>query len=205
LLYYILSRENVLFYDLCKLKEKFMSVKELTRMGNPVLRGEIQEVSKEEILLPDFKLLLTDLFDTMNDSAGIGIAAPQIGVPKQVALIKVSPDSSRYPDSEESKLFTIINPKIEILDSELQGFWEGCLSVPGLRGYVERPRKVKISYTDEFSIAQVFIAEDFLATVFQHEIDHLFGKLYVDRITDMSKLSYEEEYKTYVMAPNSLD
>jgi len=174
-------------------------------MGNPVLRGVISKVDKEEILTPDFKTLLTDLNDTMNDSAGIGIAAPQIGISKQVALIKIPLDSSRYPETEESELFTIINPKIEILDEELQGFWEGCLSVPGLRGYVERPRKVKVSYIDEFAKEKEFIAEDFLATVFQHEIDHLFGKLYVDRITDLSLLSYEQEYQTYLMEPKPLD
>lgn len=182
-----------------------MSVRELTRMGNPILRGEISQVSREEILSPEFKLLLTDLFDTMNDSSGIGIAAPQIGVAKQVALVKIPSDSPRYPETEESQLFTIINPKIEILDQSLQGFWEACLSVPGLRGYVERPRKVKISYIDEFSKNQELIAEDFLATVFQHEIDHLFGKLYVDHISDMQLLSYEEEYQTYLMEPKPLD
>ncbi|OUR96300.1 peptide deformylase [Halobacteriovorax marinus] len=176
-----------------------MSVKDLKRMGNPILREVAKEVSIEEICTPEFKHLLTDLFDTMNDSGGIGIAAPQIGVSKQVTLIKIPSDSNRYPETEESKLFTIINPKIEVLDQELQGFWEACLSVPGLRGYVERPRKVKINYLDEFSKKQEFIAEAFLATVFQHEIDHLFGKLYVDRIKDLNLLSYEEEYQAYLM------
>ncbi len=176
-----------------------MAIREVTRMGNPVLRKEAEDLSPEEITSQETKELLQDMFDTMKEEQGIGIAAPQIGVSKKVALIAVPSDSERYPESEESPVLFIFNPKITVLDEELQGFWEGCLSVPGLRGFVERPRKVQIDFLDMNAQAQSIVVEGFLATVFQHELDHLFGKLYVDRITDMSKLSYNEEYSKYVI------
>ena len=95
--------------------------------------------------------------------------------------------------SENSEEFVIINPSLEILDNTKQGFWEGCLSVPGLRGYVERPRKLRITYLDEEAIQNEIIVEDFLATVFQHELDHLFGFLYVDRLNSIKDLIFEDD------------
>ena len=176
-----------------------MAIKEVTRMGNPVLRKEAEDLTKEEILSEDTRDLLQDMLDTMKAESGIGIAAPQIGVSKKVALISVPSDSERYTEAEESPMLFIFNPKITVLDDEVQGFWEGCLSVPGLRGFVERPRKVQIDFLDMNAQEQSIVVEGFLATVFQHELDHLFGKLYVDRITDMSKLTYNEEYSKFVL------
>jgi peptide deformylase len=126
-------------------------------------------------------------------AGGIGLAAPQIGISKQLAIIKLSEESDRYPDMEDSESFVIFNPKISVLDENEQGFWEGCLSVPGLRGFVERPRSIRVDYLDE-NAEPVFIEiEDFLATVFQHELDHLIGKLYVDRMKDITTLTFEDE------------
>ncbi len=174
-----------------------MAIKELTRMGNPVLREIAQEYDIAAIGSEAFHSLIDDLTDTMNENGGIGIAAPQIGISIQVAIIKIPGNSERYPNTAESELFIIVNPIIEILDQELQGFWEGCLSVPGLRGFVQRPRKVKVTYYNQDAKKSEIILEDFLATVFQHELDHLFGKLYIDRIKDLSKLSYEDEYAQF--------
>lgn len=171
-----------------------MSIQKVIRMGHPLLRQTAQTLTKEEILAESTQKLVQDMLDTMEAEQGIGIAAPQIGVSKQVALVGIPEESSRYPQTESSPLIVVINPVITILDETLQGFWEGCLSVPGLRGFVQRPRKVQIDYLDLNAQPQTIIAEDFLATVFQHELDHLFGKLYVDRITDLSKLSYMEEF-----------
>ena len=89
----------------------------------------------------------------------------------------------------------MFNPSIEYLTDEKQGNWEGCLSVPGLRGYVERPSKISVNFTDENLKLKKLNLEGFLATVFQHEIDHLFGKLYVDRVADKELLMYEDELK----------
>lgn len=174
-----------------------MTIKKVLRMGNPLLRLEAKELSKEEILSNETSELIQDMIDTMKHEGGIGIAAPQIGVSKQAAIIEIGEDNPRYPGLNGSGRFIIFNPIIEFLTQDLQGYWEGCLSVPGLRGFVERPSKIKISYIDQATHSQEIILEGFLATVFQHELDHLFGTLYVDRITDKSKLSFEEEYVNY--------
>ena len=171
-----------------------MGAKRVIRMGHPTLRLKAKSLSKEEILSDETRDLVQDLIDTMEVEDGIGIAAPQINISKQVAIICVPDNSPRYPGSTPSGLNVIINPKITILDDELQGFWEGCLSVPGLRGFVKRPRKVQIDYLDLEAKEQTIIAENFLATVYQHELDHLFGHLYIDKVSDPSKLSYNEEF-----------
>ena len=170
-----------------------MAIQTILKMGNPLLREMASEFSKEEILHEDTNELLFDMWETLDFAGGIGLAAPQIGVSKQLAVIKLSEDSDRYPDMETTEPYVIFNPQITVLDKELQGFWEGCLSVPGLRGYVERPRKVKIDYLDENAKERTIEVEDFLATVFQHELDHLIGKLYVDRMEDVSTLMFEDE------------
>ena len=162
-------------------------------MGNPLLREEAKPFTFEEILSEDTEILLKDMWDSLEEAGGIGLAAPQIGISKQLAIIKLSEESDRYPDMETSEAYIIFNPKITVLDKEKQGFWEGCLSVPGLRGYVERPRKVKIDFLDENAEERTIEVEDFLATVFQHELDHLIGMLYVDRMEDVSSLMYEDE------------
>tara|TARA_Y100000994_G_scaffold119628_1_gene98335 strand:+ start:354 stop:881 length:528 start_codon:yes stop_codon:yes gene_type:complete len=162
-------------------------------MGNPLLRVEAKPFTLEEILSEETEILLRDMWDSLEEAGGIGLAAPQIGISKQLAVIKLSEESDRYPDMETTEPYVIFNPQITVLDKEVQGFWEGCLSVPGLRGYVERPRKVRIDYLDENADERTIEVEDFLATVFQHELDHLIGMLYVDRMEDVSTLMYEDE------------
>ena len=133
------------------------------------------------------------MWHSLAAAGGIGLAAPQIGISKQLAVIKLTEESDRYPDMEDSEAFIIFNPKITVLDKTEQGFWEGCLSVPGLRGFVERPRKIRVDFLDESAKPRSIEVEDFLATVFQHELDHLVGKLYVDRIKDITTLMFEDE------------
>lgn len=168
-------------------------------MGHPILREMAKEVSREEIQSVEFRTFLEDMYQTMKDANGIGLAAPQVHVAKQVALIEFSDDNSRYPDMGSQNLLVIINPKITVLDQTLQSFWEGCLSVPGLRGKVARPRKIRVDYLDQNAEAQSIEAEDFLATVFQHEIDHLFASLYVDKVIDSKHLVFIEEYQRYIL------
>ena len=170
-----------------------MTVRKVIKMGNPLLREVAKEYTKDEILSEDMQDLITDMWDTMYAYDGIGLAAPQIGLSRQLAVIHLEEDSERYPDLVESKKFIIFNPSISVLDETKQEFWEGCLSVPGLRGPVSRPRKIKVDYLDENAKENSIELEDFLATVFQHELDHLFGKLFVDRMEDISLLAYEEE------------
>ena len=170
-----------------------MSVKEILKMGNPLLREVAEDFSVEEIKNSETQLLLEDMWHSLAAAGGIGLAAPQIGISKQLAVIKLTEESDRYPDMEDSEAFIIFNPKITVLDKTEQGFWEGCLSVPGLRGFVERPRKIRVDFLDESAKPRSIEAEDFLATVFQHELDHLVGKLYVDRIKDITTLMFEDE------------
>ena len=170
-----------------------MTVRKVIKMGNPLLREVAKEFTKDEILSEDMQDLITDMWDTMYAYDGIGLAAPQIGLSRQLAVIHLEEDSERYPDLVESKKFIIFNPSISVLDETKQEFWEGCLSVPGLRGPVSRPRKIEVDYLDENAKENSIELEDFLATVFQHELDHLFGKLFVDRMEDISLLAYEEE------------
>jgi peptide deformylase len=172
--------------------------KEICRMGNPILRKKATPISKEFLLSDDFAQLVLDLRDSMKHYGGIGIAAPQIGVDLQVALIELQ-GTNRYGEEINLPLTAFINPEISFLTDEVQGFWEGCLSVPGLRGFVERPRKIRVKYLDEQGVSQELVAEGFLATVLQHELDHLAGILYVDRIKDPKLLTYQEEYEQFIL------
>jgi len=166
---------------------------EILKLGNPILRQTSKELTKEEILSSEIQELIPKMWDVMKNAGGIGLAAPQIGISIQLAVIKLESESERYDNLEDSEEFVIFNPKLEVIDEQKQGFWEGCLSVPGLRGYVERPRKLKIKYLNENADEKEVIVEDFLATVFQHELDHLFGFLYVDRLNSTKDLVFEEE------------
>lgn len=174
-----------------------MAILKVARMGHPVLRQKARELSKKEIQSEEIRRLIRDMIETMQEYTGIGLAAPQVHHSVQLAIIGYSGDNPRYPDQEPQPLRVLINPKITVLDSKEQGFWEGCLSVPELRGLVYRPRKIQVDYLDEEAKPQKIVAEDFLATVFQHELDHLAGVLYVDRIKDTTKLAFLEEYRRY--------
>lgn len=185
-----------------------MAIKEVIRMGHPTLRLQAQAVDLAEIQTDAFRELVQDMFDTMNEQEGIGIAAPQINVSKQVAIVGIPADNPRYEDEiEEEDAFealVVINPVITVQGDETQGHWEGCLSVPGLRGYVERPNNITVDYYDLEGQKQQLSLEGFPATVFQHECDHLEGKLYVDHIKDMKQLSYLDEFVEYI-APTEED
>jgi len=163
-------------------------------VGRP-LRPE--EFGSEELIR-----LIEDMKDTMKEYGGIGLAAPQIHESLQLAIIGFSEESARYPKMGHMPLTVIINPTVTVLDEETQGFWEGCLSVPGLRGLVFRPRKIRVDFQDETGDARELVAEDFLATVFQHELDHLAGVVYVDRIEGgpgERQFAFQEEYERYLV------
>jgi peptide deformylase len=172
-------------------------VREICRMGHPVLRQVAADVPEAFIQSNEFTQLLQDLKDSMEHYGGIGIAAPQIGVSLKMAIIELA-SVNRYGEAVSLPFTVFVNPELEFLTDEQQGFWEGCLSVPGLRGYVERPRRLRVRYLDEKGTRQELEAEGFLATVIQHELDHLFGVLYVDRIKDMRKLAFQEEYQDFL-------
>lgn len=166
-------------------------------MGNPILRKKAQSVSKDFVLSKNFKILVEDLRDSMKHYGGIGIAAPQIGIDFSVAIIEIQ-SINRYGQEVNLPFTVFVNPKITFLTDDLQGFWEGCLSVPGLRGYVERPKKIKVEFINGKGEEQEIVAEGFLSTVIQHELDHLDGILYIDRIKNSHYLSYQEEFDEYI-------
>ncbi len=174
-----------------------MSIKPVIRMGHPTLKKVAEKITPEEFGSEFLTSLINDLFDTMKHESGLGIAAPQINVSKQVAVIELPESSPRYDNISASEKFIIINPEITYLTSETQGFFEGCLSVPTLRGFVERPKKIKVNFFNELGEEKEVILEGFLATVFQHELDHLFGILYVERITDLKTLTFNEEFQQF--------
>lgn len=174
-----------------------MAIRTVLTIGNPLLRRVARDVTPAELRSPWFENLVRDMIETMHHEEGIGIAAPQVGESVQVAVIEIDSESSRYPGQEPFGQRVLVNPRITVLDEAGQGFWEGCLSVPNLRGYVERPRRIRVDYLDVDARERAIEAEGFLATVFQHELDHLQGVLYIDRIRDLTKLATIEDYLRY--------
>ena len=163
-------------------------IRPILKMGTPSLFEPSVEV--EEFDTPELHDLITDLEDTMLAANGAGIAAPQIGVNLQVVIFGSDEINPRYPDAPVVPRTTLINPVIAPLDDEQEEGWEGCLSVPGMRGVV--PRYLRIRYTgfDQHGAPIDRQAEGFHARVVQHECDHLWGILYPMRIEDMSRFGY---------------
>jgi peptide deformylase len=181
-----------------------MAIRKIMRMGHPVLRRRARTLTDEEIGSERLRLLVDDMVDTLHDYGGIGLAAPQVGESIRLAIIEITDAASRYGEIPTLPLSVFINPEIEVLDPATRGYWEGCLSVPGLRGFVERPQNVRVRYTGADGEPGTLELEGFLATVFQHEFDHLDGKLYIDRLADPKLLSFEEEFLRYA-APREND
>ena len=174
-----------------------MAVRRIMRMGHPVLRTVARAVTAEELLAPAMSRFITDMTDTLHDYGGIGLAAPQIGESVRLLLLEIPGGTNRYGELRSMPLTVYANPQITIVDATTAGYWEGCLSVPGLRGFVERPQHLRVRYWDLAAIPHEIELLGFQATAFQHEFDHLNGKLYLDRITDMTRLSFDEEYVRY--------
>lgn len=174
-----------------------MAVLEIIKMGHPTLRQEAKPYPVEEIGSESFHRMVTDLRETMYSAGGIGLAAPQVNIPYQVAVIEIPDGGTRYGDVPELPFAVYVNPRINVIDKAESGYWEGCLSVPGMMGYVERPQHIRVDYLDEKATPRSLEAKGFAATVFQHEFDHLYGTLYVDRIRDTKLFVFEEEYYTY--------
>ncbi|MGH1539249.1 MAG: peptide deformylase [Arenicella sp.] len=167
-----------------------MAVKTVLKMGDPRLWQISQEITQFDT--PELHQLIDDLRDTMADYDGAGLAAPQIGVLQRVVIFGVEANP-RYPDIEPVPETILINPEIEPLTQATQGMWEGCLSVPGMRGYVERPEHIRYSGYDPFGNAIEREVQGFHAIVVQHECDHLDGVLYPMRIKDMTQFGFESE------------
>ena len=166
-----------------------MPVRDVLRMGHPVLQQKAEPVDPGS---PELRELVQDMKETMAALNGAGLAAPQIGVSRRVVIFGVE-SNPRYPDAEEVPFTVLVNPKITLLTREVEEGWEGCLSVPGMRGLVPRYTRLKYSGFDEHGTPVEREAEGFHARVVQHECDHLDGILYPQRMTDLGKLGFNEE------------
>ena len=174
-----------------------MTALKIIKMGHPTLRREAAAYPVDKIGSPDFVQLVADMKETMHLANGIGLAAPQVDVPFRIAVIEIPEDGTRYGDFPALPFAVYVNPTITVLDEGAAGYWEGCLSVPGMMGFVERPQHIRVDYLDGEAKPRSLEVKGFAATVFQHEFDHLFGTLYVDRIKDMTLFVFEEEYHEY--------
>ncbi|MEJ8567128.1 peptide deformylase [Elongatibacter sediminis] len=169
-----------------------MATREILRMGHPVLRRVARPLEAAELEQDWLRELVDDMVDTLHQSGGIGLAAPQVGVSVRLAIIEISGGPTRYGEIPPMPLTVFVNPELTVLNDRLAGYWEGCLSVPGLRGYVERPQQVRVAARNLQGETFEHTLDGFLATVFQHEFDHLDGRLYVDRLKDSRLLVFED-------------
>ena len=164
-----------------------MTIREILKMGDPRLLRVAQPVT--EFDTPELRRLVADMLETMVAANGAGLAAPQIGVDLQLVIFGFE-HNQRYPDAEPVPMTTLINPVITPLDDTTEDGWEGCLSVPGLRGKVPRWRRIRYQGVDGTGAPIDRVAEGFHARVVQHECDHLIGRLYPTRMRDLTQLGY---------------
>jgi peptide deformylase len=165
-----------------------MPVKQTIKMGDPLLWQWAKPV--DNFNTPELDALIQDMFDTMDALSGAGLAAPQIGQSLRIVLFGLE-SNDRYPDMEPVPMTVLINPEISILDNDMEEGWEGCLSVPGMRGLVPRYKEIKYSGFNQLGEALERTASDFHARVVQHEVDHLDGILYPQKIRDLRNFGYE--------------
>lgn len=168
-----------------------MSVRRVLRMGDPLLLRVSEPVQRFDG--PELRALLADMRDTMAALSGAGLAAPQIGVPWRVVIFGTGAPNPRYPDAEVVPETVLINPEFAAMGAQIEQGWEGCLSVPGMRGLVPRHLELHYRGVDEFGQAIDRRVSGFHARVVQHEVDHLDGILYPMRMTDMSRFGFNEE------------
>jgi peptide deformylase len=179
-----------------------MAILKIARMGHPVLAKRASEVA--DPTAPDIKRLVSDMIETMEDANGAGLAAPQVHAPLRVVVFH-APEERNDPGLSEKERFdsaapltVLVNPLIEVIDPEPEAGWEGCLSVPELRGVVERPRHIRYTGFDTEGKCISREARGFHARVVQHECDHLDGILYPQRMKDLTKLIFESEVQHWL-------
>jgi peptide deformylase len=163
----------------------------ILKMGDPRLLQIAEPVPEAWFGSGELDALIADMFDTMHAAGGVGLAAPQIGIGRQVVIFGFE-RSERYPDAPAVPRTILINPVITPLSDQTEEGWEGCLSVPGLRGVVARHRQIRYVGRDAHGEPIDRLAEGFHARVVQHECDHLIGRLYPSRVTDWTRFGYTE-------------
>lgn len=178
-----------------------MAILKVSRLGHPVLRTKARAIDPKSITSPGVQRLIDDMFDTMREYSGIGLAAPQVHEGLRLFVAGTVPwtPGSEVGDDDEMPLMALINPSLVLVGEPSSLGWEGCLSIPDIRGRVPRAPEVQVKAYDRTGRAVAFTAKGFPARVIQHEYDHLDGILFFDRMTSFESLTFLEEYDRYWM------
>jgi peptide deformylase len=177
-----------------------MALLKIARMGHPVLREIAQPIADTEIHTLIFQTFIDDMIDTMRESDGVGLAAPQVYASKRLVIVEVKGAHPRYPDQPSVPLTVLINPQIVSHSQELEEDWEGCLSIPDLRGRVPRWKSLKVRAMNRAGSTIEFGADGFFARVIQHELDHLDGLMFLERMSDFKTLTHLREFQKFWLA-----
>ena len=173
-----------------------MSLLKVARMGHPVLRARARTIDRAELKQTALQKLIDDMIDTMHEYHGVGLAAPQIHESLRIFVAAIAPENDD-PLSPDDEPMVFINPIITPTGPEIVEDWEGCLSIPDIRGRVPRVRSIKVTAMDRSGGRIDIASHDFPARVIQHETDHLDGVLFLDRMRTFETLSYHDEYSRY--------
>jgi peptide deformylase len=168
-----------------------MAILKVARMGHPVLRRRARAVERADFQGPELQRLIDDMIDTMHEYHGVGLAAPQVHEPLRIFVALVGLEET----ADEARVF--INPVIAVVGTGIVEDWEGCLSIPDIRGRVPRARDISVRALDRHGVSFDMSASDFAARVIQHETDHLDGVLFFDRMRSFETLTFLEEYARY--------
>jgi len=175
-----------------------MSILKVARLGHPVLRNPAKTVLLDQIASAENQTLINDMIKTMKEYNGVGLAAVQVHESRQIAVLEVA-DNPRYPQKSNIPLAVLINPQITPLSEAMEEDWEGCLSIIELRGIVPRYNRIRVLARDRDGTELDFVASGFHARIIQHEWDHLQGKVFIDRMRNLSTLTYLSEFSRYWM------
>ncbi len=174
-----------------------MAIRHILQIGHPVLRKTATALTQAELLSSTTQAFIDDLIETMRHANGAGLAAIQVGELCRICVIEVRADNPRYPEKEPIALTVLVNPVLTPLNSETIESYEGCLSVPNIRGKVERHAHLRVDYWDRNGNECTREAHAIAAVTYQHEVDHLDGQLFIDRVSDPSTLTTWDNYSEF--------
>jgi len=176
----------------------------VAQLGHPILRRLAEPLTEEEIADPQTQVFIDSMIRSMPEHNAAGFAAPQMHLSKKIIVIEAQ-NNERYPDKPDIPRTILINPAIKTFSDELEEDWEGCISLKDLWGKVRRSKSITVDALDRAGKEVTIEAEGFFARVLQHEIDHLYGKLFIDRMDDLSTLCFTTEYHRYLVVPDKVD
>jgi len=172
-------------------------IRSIAQIGHPVLRQRARELTADELKSPARQQFIDDMIETMRDADGAGLAANQVYVSERICVIEVRANNPRYPEKKPIPLTVLVNPVLTPLSEETMETYEGCLSVPNIRGRVRRFSDLRVEYHDRDGNEHVQEFHGIMAVTFQHEVDHLDGQLFIDRVTDPTSLTTWKNYSRH--------